>query len=641
MGMKPINTNTLVSSDSRTRRKLPVNSQKAGVLAYIMGNLYHNPAEAVLREYATNARDAHRQIGSNAPVEISLPGDFDPTLTITDHGVGLSSEEVFTIFGTYNNSTKDESNEQAGMFGIGSKSAFGLASQFSVRSVKDGLLTYATFLIDEDGDPALDILAENIPTDEASGVSVSIPVSDVRTMNEAATKVFAYWPTGSIVIDGTPNTCVLDRATKVDDTFYTLPTGGYNKVVVVMDSVPYALTNRQSKVFLDSSPKIMDYNITQIFLADLGSVMPNPSREVLSEDAVTMEWLTTAAHSRKERLTTSLHQRLAALDTMIDKAHTLHAFPVVSAAMITSMSARDYNSVFLHVDSADRASARSMKMNLAHAASLKPEKVRIVQGDTAERFQKHAARAMKAAGLDHLIYRETLPEDDGWLVNNGSPAFDVITVDDLAALDPGRAPRKANPDTPRTPRKVMTAGVYVPVENNRLEMRDVTMEELALLVKTYPTIHYINGDYYQTRYLTHGLNPVVVVPNRGLNKTVCKVLGIAHPMTKVSATEARETTSQIVAEIIDGTSLEDRVAMYLQYAFNRLHDSEATTEGITNPILRRAIETGNHRSDIFSLIGTAEAAKMRAEIVSNLPRFVPHLERNAPLDVLNDAMNAA
>jgi hypothetical protein len=53
------------------------------VLFHIVRNqLYSDPILAVIREYYTNAVDAHKRVGQTAPVRISLPSVLDCFLKI-------------------------------------------------------------------------------------------------------------------------------------------------------------------------------------------------------------------------------------------------------------------------------------------------------------------------------------------------------------------------------------------------------------------------------------------------------------------------------------------------------------------------------------------------------------------------------
>lgn len=181
-------------------------------LMMMLSKNYGASAEAVLREYANNARDSHIAAGTDAPIEVSLPSlsgdvlsdDYRQELTVVDHGVGMSREEVVSTFGAFGASTKRNSDLMTGALGIGSKSGFAISSQFMVTAVKDGVRTVALFAIGDGETPESTILAEE-PTTDPNGVTVRIPTSqdDARAMHAALPRTFGMWPEGSVLVDGT------------------------------------------------------------------------------------------------------------------------------------------------------------------------------------------------------------------------------------------------------------------------------------------------------------------------------------------------------------------------------------------------------------------------------------------------------
>jgi HSP90 family molecular chaperone len=145
-------------------------------MAHIMGvltNLYSDAPLAVLREYATNARDAHQAARVTRPVEIGLPTALDPILRVRDFGAGLSEQDIMGVYARYGSSTKRGCDEQVGAFGLGSKSAFTLAQQFVVNSVHDGWRTTVLFALRADGVGSVSVLHRG-RTADPSGVQVEI-----------------------------------------------------------------------------------------------------------------------------------------------------------------------------------------------------------------------------------------------------------------------------------------------------------------------------------------------------------------------------------------------------------------------------------------------------------------------------------
>src|SRR4051812_4240346 len=97
-------------------------------------DLYNDPEYAVVREYSTNAWDAHVEAGVTRPVEITLPTRWDPVLKIQDFGIGMTADDMRDTYSKYGTSTKRTTNSQTGMLGFGCKSALTYTQAFTVES---------------------------------------------------------------------------------------------------------------------------------------------------------------------------------------------------------------------------------------------------------------------------------------------------------------------------------------------------------------------------------------------------------------------------------------------------------------------------------------------------------------------------
>lgn len=160
-------------------------------------NLYSNKEQSVVREICANAYDSHVMAGkAGVPFKVTLPTDWDPNFTVEDYGVGLSLDEAVRLFSTVFESTKEDTNEQVGAFGLGSKSPFAIADSFSVECVKDGMLCKLLIFKGDDGMPQISTIA-HISTDKENGVKVVVAVSATnhsRFNREAAQALVAFKP---------------------------------------------------------------------------------------------------------------------------------------------------------------------------------------------------------------------------------------------------------------------------------------------------------------------------------------------------------------------------------------------------------------------------------------------------------------
>ena len=263
----------------------------------ILTNLYANAPLAVLREYATNARDSHVAAGSNRPIEVNLPTDLNPSLVIRDYGVGLSEQEIIEVYARYGASTKRDTDDQVGAFGLGCKSAFTLGQQFVVTAVKDGRRTVALFALGADGAGGVTIL-NRADTAEPNGVLISIGVPDAGHMRRAATGFFSTWRPGTVHVDGQEPSTVFAGAFPITDRVHLAAPGNLvaaSGMHVVMGGVGYLVSDSlmiraarddQSLARLVGSLRA---NATRLYVqVDIGAVDITPSREALRDTDKTL-----------------------------------------------------------------------------------------------------------------------------------------------------------------------------------------------------------------------------------------------------------------------------------------------------------------------------------------------------------------
>src|SRR3546814_17913309 len=102
----------------------------------------------------------------------------------------MSHEFMMTSFMAYTDgSTKDQSNDQIGGWGIGSKSPFSYTDQFVLVSVHDGVRSVYSVFKDEDSIPAIALLSQEETTD-ANGVERS---EERRVRQECVRTCRARW----------------------------------------------------------------------------------------------------------------------------------------------------------------------------------------------------------------------------------------------------------------------------------------------------------------------------------------------------------------------------------------------------------------------------------------------------------------
>jgi len=102
---------------------------------------YSNPIGSIIREITSNCFDSHQEAGVDEPVIISQ--GYDPEeghyIEFQDFGVGLSVDRIYNVYMNYFSSTKRETNDMIGGFGLGSKTPLSYTDFFYITTVYDGL----------------------------------------------------------------------------------------------------------------------------------------------------------------------------------------------------------------------------------------------------------------------------------------------------------------------------------------------------------------------------------------------------------------------------------------------------------------------------------------------------------------------
>lgn len=260
-------------------------------LMFLLSNLYNDPELAVIREYTTNALDAHIRVGQTRAVDIYLPSRDNPLFVVKDYGVGMSAADIEFIYSQYGESTKADSNDEAGAFGLGAKAALAIATQFSLTSIKDGQKTTALISKTETGINNIDILPSKA-TDEGNGTTVTIPVPHVSSFLEKVTEFFKYSDPNKVLINGHKPDSALSNATKVDvgikgvEVYTEKNVSSYRdpKFRVIMGNVPYTMETDEVSTSISRTGESFDVgyvNMSLYIVVGIGDVDLTPSREGL------------------------------------------------------------------------------------------------------------------------------------------------------------------------------------------------------------------------------------------------------------------------------------------------------------------------------------------------------------------------
>lgn len=260
-----ISNRTLVTSGSLGAMSFGFAEGSEAHMFHILRNsVYSNKELAVLREYASNAWDAHRDAGKgDVPIKVRLPTSLEPTLVIRDYGKGLSPQEVRSIYTQYGASTKRQSNDAVGFMGIGSKSAFCYTDTFTITSYHGGMKRVYVATLDETECGDAHLMYEE-PCGDETGIEIKIAVSvkDVKRFHIEAEYLFPFFQ---------PQPDINIAIPKPD------PFGSW---LCVMGCIPYRL----SITNLDIAPEeyyLLDMSAgnDRVLYVDIGEISVSASRE--------------------------------------------------------------------------------------------------------------------------------------------------------------------------------------------------------------------------------------------------------------------------------------------------------------------------------------------------------------------------
>ena len=172
-------------------------STQARILVSLSDKMYQRKELAFVREYSTNAADAH--IVAQKPISeviVTLPTLENLTFKVRDFGSGLTEEQIANVYCVFGESTKRNSNEQNGMLGYGCKAGFAHADSFTVTSWINGVKSTYQCIKGDSTKLHSVLLINRVDSNEPSGIEVCIPVkqNSVWTVHHEAADFYKHWP---------------------------------------------------------------------------------------------------------------------------------------------------------------------------------------------------------------------------------------------------------------------------------------------------------------------------------------------------------------------------------------------------------------------------------------------------------------
>jgi len=145
-------------------------------------NIYTDKILAVVREWVSNAVDEHLKHGIENPVQTGVK---EGRFFVRDFANGLDDNGIRNVFGKYFRSTKSNSDQPIGGFGVGAKAGHCYQDVFYVTSFYNGTKTVYSCVLggDESGASIGQVIEMSQEPTNESGLLVEIDIKEDRVNN--------------------------------------------------------------------------------------------------------------------------------------------------------------------------------------------------------------------------------------------------------------------------------------------------------------------------------------------------------------------------------------------------------------------------------------------------------------------------
>jgi hypothetical protein len=298
----------------------------------LSSGIYTDPILAIIRELCCNARDAHvaldvangvTNVAAAVPFLVHLPNASEPYFEVTDYGIGMSEHNIYKIFTTFFESTKDDSNDFIGALGLGSKSPLSYSDSFQVVSTWEGKKTSYSVFLNEQRIPSIAKLAEfNTIQPNGLAVRLSIKAQDFRDFERKTSNILKYFPTLPEVIGGSGHFAfekLPDDPICGDGWFVDVTTNVYgSNFTAVMGGVPYKVDLSHLRDIIDSNMEEFLGNAKIVAYYELGDLNIPPSREEIRYDDKSKKRLAETVRTIQADIHNRIEERVAQIDDSSD-----------------------------------------------------------------------------------------------------------------------------------------------------------------------------------------------------------------------------------------------------------------------------------------------------------------------------------
>jgi hypothetical protein len=311
MKLDSISKNDFESIGDRKTLKFGIDAENMGLIYKSFLN-YSNPIGSLVREIASNCFDSHEEAGISKPVIIKIVDEnyvsgTPATIHFIDHGVGLSKERVENIYCKFFTSTKRDTNNLIGGFGIGAKSPLGYVDMFYVKTVYNNV-QYTYIVHKGEESPEMDLIAQET-TKELNGteVIVNIKSGDKQRFKREIQNQLKYFDNIQYI-----NCGIQDYKLVREGPFIKSTSGDNNTLDICIGKIRYPLDANVINIPTNF------YYVNLGLYFDIGEISVVWNRESIDYNANTIKLIQERLKEAEEYIVKKIETRLQKLNSLED-----------------------------------------------------------------------------------------------------------------------------------------------------------------------------------------------------------------------------------------------------------------------------------------------------------------------------------
>lgn len=276
------NNSTFVENDGSFKTEgITFSQNKIAKMFMIVLKGYSDAISSTVREITSNCVDSHTEAKVDTPVIVDINYDDGGWyISFEDNGVGISTDRFNNIYRKLLESTKENSNDLIGGWGLGSKLPLAYREDFYLTTRFDGIeYSYLIFMNGETGCPDTTLLSEQ-STDLCNGsiVKVYIESDDLYKFQKACRDQLTYFD--NVIFRGQATAYTKNEYKIYDAINYKYrPDSSIKNLHLCIDRVVYPLDMAKIGDFEYKGCNIMNIDLPFALKFKTGDLKVTPTRE--------------------------------------------------------------------------------------------------------------------------------------------------------------------------------------------------------------------------------------------------------------------------------------------------------------------------------------------------------------------------